>query len=55
MRKRPVRQAIIMEREEKSEAIPYNPDYYTVITDADYPVPVGYDAGGNLVYKGEKK
>lgn len=51
MRKRTVRPAIIMEREEKSEAIPYNPEHYEVITDADYPVPVGYDADGDMIYE----
>lgn len=40
MRKRTVRPAIVMEREEKSEAIPYTPEAYTQITDKDYyPLP----------------
>jgi hypothetical protein len=34
-------------------SIPYTPEHYTVITDADYPVPVAW-VDDKLVYRGEK-
>ena len=48
--RRNARPAFTVEREQKNESIPYTPDHYVVVTDADYPVPVAW-VNNELVYK----